>query len=135
MTMEFWQVKKNLINPSSYSSVQHRLQTLSVNKINVSYENAFNSTGLRVRFSIFIGPILDDRLKDKFLKHWKGVLCIYIRVCLSVCTRATEHTFWPMNLIFGSSDPSDMRKKQHNFCFSKFSFLRLLLAFFDFFLI
>ena len=32
-----------------------------------------------------IGPILDDRLKEKFLKPWKGVLCIHFRVCVSVC--------------------------------------------------
>ena len=50
-----------------------------------------------------IGPILDDRLKEKFLKPWKGVLCINFRVCLSVS--ATEHTFWSRNLIFESSDP------------------------------
>ena len=64
-----------------------------------------------------IGPILDDRLKEKFLKRWKGVLCIHFRVCLTVCTRATEHTFWPRNLI----------------CFSKLSFLRFLLTFCPFF--
>ena len=37
---------------------------------------------------------------------------LHFRVCLSVCTRATEHTFWPKNLIFGSSDPWDTRKKR-----------------------
>ena len=35
-------------------------------------------------YAIF-GPILDDRLKEKFLKPWKGVLCIHFRVCVSVC--------------------------------------------------
>ena len=53
----------------------------------------------------YIEPILDDRLKEKFLKPWKGVLCIHFRVCLHA--GATEHTFWPRNLIFGSSDPWD----------------------------
>ena len=56
----------------------------------------------------------------KILKPWKGVLCIHFRVCLSVCLsvcpRATEHTFWPRNLIFGLKDPWDMRKKR-NFLF------------------
>ena len=28
--------------------------------------------------------------------------------CLSVCSRATGHTFWPRNLIFGLSDPWDI---------------------------
>ena len=31
-----------------------------------------------------IGPILDDRLKETFLKPWKGVLCIHFRACMSV---------------------------------------------------
>ena len=35
-----------------------------------------------------IGPILDDGLKEKFLKPWKGVLCIHFRVCVSVCLHA-----------------------------------------------
>ena len=31
-----------------------------------------------------IGPILDDKLKEKFLEPWKGVLCIHVRACLCV---------------------------------------------------
>ena len=63
-----------------------------------------------------IGSILDDRLKEKFLKPWKGVLCIHFRVCVcvcvSVCSLATGHTFWPRNLSFGGlNDPWNMRKK------------------------
>ena len=59
------------------------------------------------------GPILDDRLKGKFLKPWKGVLCVHFRVCPSVCPRATGHIFRhrPRNLFFWSNDPWDMRKK------------------------
>ena len=52
----------------------------------------------------YIGPILDDRLKEKILKPWKGALSSH-SVCLSVCERATGHTFWPRNAIFGLSDP------------------------------
>ena len=39
-----------------------------------------------------------------------------------VCVRATEHTFWPRNLIFGLSDPWDKRKKRifRNFHFYAF---------------
>ena len=54
--------------------------------------------------------ILDDRLKEKYLKRWKDVLCIHFHVCvcqsvcLSVCNRATEHTFWHRKLILGLSD-------------------------------
>ena len=29
--------------------------------------------------------IFDDRLREKFLKSWKGVLYIHFRVCLCVC--------------------------------------------------
>ena len=41
---------------------------------------------------------------------------------LSVCPRATGHTFWSRNLIFGLSDPWDMRKKTHFFVFPNFHF-------------
>ena len=64
-----------------------------------------------------IGPLLDDRLKEtlKNPETLKGCpLCSLS--CLSVCVRATEHTFWPRNLIFGLKDPWDMRKKR-NFLF------------------
>ena len=33
---------------------------------------------------MFVGPILDDRLKEKILKPWKGALSSH-SVCLSVC--------------------------------------------------
>ena len=39
----------------------------------------------KIPWKICIGPILDDRLKEKILKPWKGVLCIHFRVCLPVC--------------------------------------------------
>ena len=35
---------------------------------------------------------------------------VTLSVCVCVCARATGHTFWPRNLIFGLSDPWDMRK-------------------------
>ena len=37
-----------------------------------------------------VGPILDDRLKEKLLKPWKGALCSHYRVCLSVCVSVRE---------------------------------------------
>ena len=40
------------------------------------------SCHIRAIFRVFIGLILDDRLKEKFLKPWKGILCI---LCLYVC--------------------------------------------------
>ena len=64
--------------------------------------------------------------RKNLLKPWNGVLCIHFRVCLSiclcVCSRATDHTFWPRNLFFGLNglnDPWDTRKK-HNFNFYAF---------------
>ena len=59
-------------------------------------------------------------------------LCVCVSVCLCVCTRATEHTFWPMNLIFGSSDPWDMRKKRIFLFFEIFIFT-LFIGIFRFF--
>ena len=79
-----------------------------------------------------IGPILDDRLKEKLLKPWKGALCSHFRVCLSVRARATGHTFWPRNLIFGLSDPWDMRKKRIFLFFEIFIFT-LFIGIFRFF--
>ena len=66
-----------------------------------------------------IGPILDDdMLKEKFLKPWKGVLC----VCLSVGYRAhiltKEPNFWV--------EWSLGHEKETHFFLSKFSFLRFL---------
>ena len=66
-----------------------------------------------------IGPILDDRLKEEFLKPWKGVLCIHFRGSLSmhlcVCSRATEHIFWPRNLIFWFEWSLGHEKETHFF--------------------
>ena len=91
-----------------------------------------------------IGPILDDRLKEKLLKPWKGALCSHFRVCFSVslflcfsvslflCTRATDHSFWPRNLILGVSDPWDIRKKRIFLFFEIFIFT-LFIGIFRFF--
>ena len=75
-------------------------------------------------FCLLIGPILHDRLKEKLLKSGKGALCFHFRVCPSV-----RHTFWPRNLIFGLSDPWDMRKKTHFFLFFE---IVIFTPFFDF---
>ena len=39
-----------------------------------------------------IGTIIDDRLKEKSLKPWKGVLCIHFLVCVCVCVRGLHST-------------------------------------------
>ena len=87
-------------------------------------------TGLPSKKVLYIGPILDDRLKE-IPETLKGGPLYSLYVCLSVCTRAKEHTFWPRDLIFWSSDPWDMRKK--NDFFSKFTFLRFFIGIFRFF--
>ena len=89
---------------------------------------------------VLVGPILDDRLKEKILKSWKGALSSHFRVCLSVCLsvrlsvrpRAAGHTFWPKNLIFGLSDPWEMRKKRIFLFFEIFIFT-LFIGIFRFF--
>ena len=45
----------------------------------------FDQMFIFIGLGTFFWPILDDRLKEKFMKPWKGVLCIHFRVCLSVC--------------------------------------------------
>ena len=55
-----------------------------------------------------------------------------LSVCLSVCAQATGHTFWPRNLIFGLSDPWDMRKKRIFLFFEIFIFT-LFIGIFRFF--
>ena len=77
--------------------------------------------------TFFLGPILDDRLQEEFLKPWKGVLCFHFHVCLSVfaCvsvrSRATQYIFWLRNL-FGLNDHWDMRKKRIFFVFRNIRF-------------
>ena len=53
-------------------------------------------------------------------------------MCLCVCAQATGHTFWPRNLIFGLSDPWDMRKKRIFLFFEIFIFT-LFIGIFRFF--
>ena len=72
-----------------------------------------------LKITLLIDHILDRSLMIGWRKNpetLKDVLCIHFRVCLSVCTQVTEHIFWSRNLIFGMSDPWDMRKK-HIFLF------------------
>ena len=56
-----------------------------------------------VKYFILDWSLMIDRLKEKFLKPWKGVLSIHFCACVSVhlCMWATEHSFGPRNLIFG----------------------------------
>ena len=68
-----------------------------------------------------IGQILDDRLKEK-LKGCPLYSLSCVSVCLSVCNWATEHTFWHRDLIFGLSDPCDMREETHLFVFRNIHF-------------
>ena len=51
---------------------------------------------------------------------------------VNFCPRATGHTFWPRNLIFGLSDPWDMRKKRIFLFFEIFIFT-LFIGIFRFF--
>ena len=72
-------------------------------------------------------PLLGRSLLIAWRKNsWNPERVPSVVTFVSVCSRATEHTFWPRNLIFGLSDPWDMRIKPIFFCFSKFLFLRFL---------
>ena len=76
-------------------------------------------------------------LLDQSLIVWRKnswnpqrVSSVFTFSCLSVCMLATEHTFWPRNLIFGLSDPWYMRKK-HFFYVSKYPYTFILLVYFS----
>ena len=80
---------------------------------------------------VYVGPLIPEAeaLKTEALIVSSG---IKTSVCVSVCSQATDHSFWPRNLIFRHSTPWDMRKKRI-FCFSKFWFLALWGPFFGHF--
>ena len=67
--------------------------------------------------------MLDRSLMIDWRKNsWNPERVTSVFTFVSVCVSATEHTFWHRNLIFGSSDPWDMRKKTHFFVFRNFHF-------------
>ena len=88
-----------------------------------------------LRLAEIIGPILDDRLKEKIPKPWKGALSSH-SVCLSVCPcvrkQSAGHIFLPRKLIFVLNDPCDMRKKRIFLFFEIFIFT-LFIGIFRFF--
>ena len=68
---------------------------------------------------LHIGPIVDDRLKEKFRKPSKGILSVHFRVCVGYS--ATDHSSL-RKLIFWLNDPWKMRKKAFFLVFRKFNF-------------
>ena len=50
-------------------------------------------------------------------------------VCVSVCDRATGHSFWPRDLIFWHNTPWDMRKKRNFLFFEILIFCPLMVLF------
>merc|ERR1711923_173543 len=81
----------------------------------------------------FMQHVIDNNIVVKFVVVVMSVcLSVCVFVCLSVCARATGHTVWPRNLIFGLSDSWDMRKKQI-FLFSKIYIFTLFIGIFRFF--
>ena len=67
----------------------------------------------------FIGPLFEQGGYEDF-PIWQGTdrsSAFKTSVCLSVCSPATGHSFWPRNLIFLHSIHWEMRKKKRNFLF------------------
>ena len=91
----------------------HNTQDQSWNELNT---NSHTKNGLK--------SLLDRSLMIGWRKNsWNAerVSSVFtLNVCVSVCTRATEHIFWPRNLIFGSSDPWDTFFVFRNFHFYAF---------------
>ena len=71
----------------------------------------------------FIEPILDDKLKETFLKPWENVLCIHFRVCLSVyvCVRREMITVFELGVFLGWVILGTWERNAF-FGFSKFKF-------------
>ena len=74
-----------------------------------------------------IGPILDDRLKEKILKPWNIVLCFHFRVCLCVCLSFDLGTWFMEWVILGS-----WKRNAFFFVFWNFIF-KLFIGIFSFF--
>ena len=89
-------------------------------------KNAIQFENRKVQY--VIGPILDDRLKEKILKPWKGAHSSHFRVCVSVCVCVTrlQSTSFDLGIWFLGWVILGTWEKNAFFCFSKFSFLRFL---------
>ena len=101
-------------------------------------------------FFSFFGPILDDRLKEKILKPWKGVhsflffeifiFTLFIGIfqffpyitLVNLCFQATGHSFSCRNMIFGLREPCTIRNWRLLTFFENSIFLRLYGPFFRF---
>ena len=73
------------------------------------------------------GPLIDDRLKEKFLKPRKNVLCFHFRVCvcLCVCPYASYRAhLWPRNLL-GPRNTFFLLQNLHFYAFAFFRFFSL----------
>ena len=78
---------------------------------------------------VIFGPLL-DRYMENILERMSFVF-IFVSVYVFLCTLAIDYTFSPRKLIFGLSDPCDMRKKHIFSCF-EILILLFLWACFDF---
>ena len=80
------------------------------------------------------GELICTILGQSFLIGWRAKSWNPERmpsvVSLSVCARATRHTFWHRKLIFGLNDPQDMRKKQIFHIFHCYALLAFFLNFY-----
>ena len=68
------------LQPSIRSNVYSQFVPININSI----FNIISANIMRFYLISYIGPILDDRLKEKLMKPWKGAHSSHFPVCLCV---------------------------------------------------
>ena len=68
-----------------------------------------------------VGLLLDDRLKEKFMKPQKGVLCFHFLICLSVCLSVYFRLWMGYRSHLLTQEPNcwvtEFLGYENNFCF------------------
>ena len=108
--------------------------SLQGNYVNFRYDRQIIETLPSILFKDFLGRSLMIGWREKILKPWKSAHSshsVCLCVCVSVCKQDTGHTFWPRNLIFGLSDPWDMRKNRIFLFFKIFIFTLFIFSLYN----
>ena len=150
MSRTLWKWEQSNDYMVSFLSIQEN-ENMPPRKKNVGFSRKESSAGLsesssshqkvshwRHRLKISLKVLGRSLMIVWRINSWKPervptvVTFVCVCLCVCVCSRATEHTFWHRNLILGSSDLWDMRKKDF-WIFLKIPFLWLNGSFFRFF--